>query len=114
VQDGSTSPAAADVAVSAATGIGLEALRHAAAAQLLGGSHARTELLASSSVRCRNSLERALGCLQRALAAANQQLGDELLSVELRTALQELAEVLGEVCTDDLLDHIFSRFCIGK
>lgn len=114
VQDGSSSPADADLAVSVATGIGLEALRKAAAARLLGGSHARTELLASSSVRCRNSLERALGCLQRALAAANQQLGDELLSVELRTALQELAEVLGEVCTDDLLDHIFSRFCIGK
>ncbi|MFM7039067.1 MAG: tRNA modification GTPase [Planctomycetaceae bacterium] len=100
--------------VSATTGAGMVELRAAAAAELTTGSHARSELLASSSVRCRNSLERALGCLQRALDAVNQQLGDELLSVELRAALQELAEILGEVCTDDLLDHIFSRFCIGK
>ncbi|MFM7059046.1 MAG: tRNA modification GTPase [Planctomycetota bacterium] len=112
VRDGVTS--SAELIVSAATGSGLDALRTATVAQLLGGSQARTELLASSSVRCRNSLERALGCLQRANEAASQQLGDELLSVELRAALQELAEVLGEVCTDDLLDHIFSRFCIGK
>lgn len=104
----------AELVVSAATGLGIERLRAAAAALLLGGSQARTELLASSSVRCRNSLERAHGCLQRALEAASRQLGDELLSVELRDALQELAEILGEVCTDDLLDHIFSRFCIGK
>lgn len=104
----------ADIIISAATGAGLDSLRTLAASRLTTGSHARTELLASSSVRCRNSLERALECLQRSLAAANQQLGDELLSVEIRGALQELAEILGEVCTDDLLDHIFSRFCIGK
>jgi tRNA modification GTPase len=38
----------------------------------------------------------------------------EILALELRTALDELGELVGAVYTDDLLDRVFSRFCIGK
>jgi tRNA modification GTPase len=38
----------------------------------------------------------------------------ELLALELRGALEQLGEMVGTVYTDDLLDRIFSRFCIGK
>ena len=38
----------------------------------------------------------------------------ELLALELRSALDQLGEMVGAVYTDDLLDRIFSRFCIGK
>ena len=38
----------------------------------------------------------------------------ELLALELREALEQLGEMVGAVYTDDLLDRIFSRFCIGK
>jgi len=38
----------------------------------------------------------------------------ELLALELRLALDQLGELVGAVFTDDLLDRIFSRFCIGK
>ena len=38
----------------------------------------------------------------------------ELLALELREALHQLGEMVGAVYTDDLLDRIFSRFCIGK
>ena len=41
-------------------------------------------------------------------------MGNELIAVELRTALHELGKVVGAVYTDDLLDRIFSKFCIGK
>ena len=37
-----------------------------------------------------------------------------LLALELRGALDQLGEMVGAVYTDDLLDRIFSRFCIGK
>ena len=40
--------------------------------------------------------------------------GDELIACEIRTALLELGKVAGAVYTDDVLDRIFSRFCIGK
>jgi tRNA modification GTPase len=38
----------------------------------------------------------------------------DLLALELRGALDQLGEMVGAVYTDDLLDRIFSRFCIGK
>jgi tRNA modification GTPase len=37
-----------------------------------------------------------------------------VLALELRSALEELGVIVGAVYTDDLLDRIFSRFCIGK
>jgi len=38
----------------------------------------------------------------------------ELLALELRLTLEELGAMVGAVYTDDLLDRVFSRFCIGK
>jgi tRNA modification GTPase len=38
----------------------------------------------------------------------------ELVTLELRGAVDQLGEMVGAVYTDDLLDRIFSRFCIGK
>ena len=40
--------------------------------------------------------------------------GDELVAFDLRLAVDELGRVVGAVVTDDILDRIFSRFCIGK
>ena len=40
--------------------------------------------------------------------------GDELVAIDLRQALDELGKVVGDVVTDDILDRIFRRFCIGK
>jgi tRNA modification GTPase len=40
--------------------------------------------------------------------------GDELVAGELRLALEELGQVAGTVANNDVLDALFSRFCIGK
>ena len=40
--------------------------------------------------------------------------GDELIAFDLRLAVEELGKVVGAVVTDDILDRIFRRFCIGK
>ena len=45
---------------------------------------------------------------------AVDMLGDELIAVELREAVDHLGRIAGRVFTDDILDRIFSRFCIGK
>ena len=74
----------------------------------------KSELLGSTAVRCRDSLKRTIRSLQSASQAANADAGDEIISLELRDALQQLSTILGEVYTDDILDHIFSNFCIGK
>ena len=47
-------------------------------------------------------------------SCATSRRGEELLAAEIRFALDELGKVSGAVTTDDVLDRIFSRFCIGK
>ena len=59
------------------------------------------------------SLRLAGHSLQRARDVA-QTGQEELVAAEVRVALDELGKVVGAVYTDDLLDRIFSRFCIGK
>lgn len=69
---------------------------------------------AGTAARCRESLREATDRLAAAREAAEHQLGDELVAGEIRLALACLGEVVGAVYTDDVLDRIFSRFCIGK
>jgi tRNA modification GTPase len=99
------------VATSAVTGSGLDAVRALLAARARG--HARPAQAPSWS-RCRHHVEACLGHLRQAHAIVLYEEPPELLAVELRGALDQLGEMVGAVYTDDLLDRIFSRFCIGK
>lgn len=71
-------------------------------------------LLGSTSARCHNALSQTRTSLAAAKELATSQAGDEIISLELATAIDHLGEITGAVYTDDLLDRIFSRFCIGK
>jgi tRNA modification GTPase len=99
------------VATSALTRAGLADLRRL----LAGRARAKHRpALAPSLGRCRHHVEACLGHLRRAHADVLDEEPPELLALELRGALDELGEMVGAVYTDDLLDRIFSRFCIGK
>ncbi|REJ87353.1 MAG: GTP-binding protein [Planctomycetota bacterium] len=102
------------IAVSARNGTGIDALRTAIADRLLAAPAAGQELLGSTAARCRDSLRKALEAVERARALASQGAGDELIALEIREALEQTGRIAGRVYTDDLLDRIFSRFCIGK
>lgn len=52
--------------------------------------------------------------LHRVLDGVNQGLTGDLLALDIRQALHHLGEITGKVTTEDLLENIFSRFCIGK
>jgi tRNA modification GTPase len=52
--------------------------------------------------------------LRRAHAIVLDEDPPEILALELRETLEQLGEMVGAVYTEDLLDRIFSRFCIGK
>jgi tRNA modification GTPase len=43
-----------------------------------------------------------------------QNVTNELLALDIRQALHHLGEITGDITTDDLLENIFSKFCIGK
>jgi tRNA modification GTPase len=99
------------LATSAVTREGLNQLR-----QLLRdrASDFGRPALAPSLSRCRHHVDTALDGLRRAHHLVLEQNPPELLALELRGALDQLGEMVGAVYTNDLLDRIFSRFCIGK
>ena len=55
-----------------------------------------------------------IGSLQNAVRTVENAAGEELVVVELKESLEHLGRMLGDVFTDDILDRIFSNFCIGK
>jgi tRNA modification GTPase len=99
------------LATSAATGQGLtellEVVRQWSAMRKLPP-------LAPSLSRCQGHVQACLDHLRRAHGLVLFEDPPELLALELREALERLGEMVGAVYTDDLLDRIFSRFCIGK
>ena len=104
-------PPAGDIPVSVVAPDGLDALLHRlteAVARLTSAP------LAPSQSRCRAHVERALEALRRAHEHAREADPHELLALALREALHEVGAMAGAVYTNDLLDRIFSRFCIGK
>jgi tRNA modification GTPase len=99
------------LATSALTGFGLGLLRSVLAERTATRSEAP---LAPSLSRCRHHVEACLAGLRRAHTIVLERMPPELLALELRSALDQLGEMAGAVYTDDLLDRVFSRFCIGK
>ena len=100
-----------DLRISAITGDGLDALARAIVAR------ARTRLgegqdLVPISTRQSFHLKQAAGHLQRYLAG--RHLDIELRAEELRIAADSLGRLTGKIDAEDVLDQIFSRFCIGK
>jgi tRNA modification GTPase len=71
-------------------------------------------MVAATALRGAESLSRAIDALLRAEELATTGFDETLVASELRGALWELRSIAGVVYTDDLLDRIFSRFCIGK
>ena len=99
------------LATSAHTGVGIESLRTLLAER---ARQQKQSALAPSLSRCRHHVESCLEQLRRAHSIVLFGDPPELLALELREVLEQLGAMVGTVYTDDLLDRIFSRFCIGK
>jgi tRNA modification GTPase len=103
------------IATSSRTGDGMDALCEVIYARLMkepaGDSR---QVISSTTGRCRDSVRLAGAAIERAREIATGSGGDELVAAELRIALAEVGKVVGAVYTDDMLDRIFSTFCIGK
>ncbi len=104
---------------SAATGSGLDALRAAVAAALGSGAGAQAGAMAVLP-RHRAALDRAGAALREAVRAAQREpprgpwRRPEETAALLRLAIDALGEITGALHADDLLEIVFSRFCIGK
>lgn len=101
------------IATSSATGAGLDLLRERLREAIIAATMP-DGAVASTAARCSESLRFASESLQLASDLTKNSAGDELVASEIRSALTELGKVVGAIYTDDVLDRIFSRFCIGK
>jgi tRNA modification GTPase len=105
--------AAPPLRVSARTGEGFDELRRILGRSLGQGEAAR-DTAAISNVRHARLLEAAGESLSAAEAAVQGGAPEECVVSDLRGAQRALEEVTGRRTSDDLLRHIFGRFCIGK
>jgi tRNA modification GTPase len=102
------------VRISALTGDGIEALEEAIIELVTGGSVTLADTPLVSNPRHKALLQCALSHTQAAIEAQETGLSPDLVSIDVRTAVDALGEITGETAAEDLLDTIFSKFCIGK
>jgi tRNA modification GTPase len=102
------------VFTSSQTESGIDAIAREIEAALRVAAASSASVVGSTVQRASSSLREAGGSVEAAVAAAENQMGDEIVAAEIREALNSLGLVVGVVYTDDILDLVFGRFCIGK
>jgi tRNA modification GTPase len=102
------------VSTSMLTGEGLPDLEETIADMILAGRTLYGESALVTSARHQEALRRAAENLSASSISLEQRLPLDFVSIDLRAAYDALGEVTGETASDDLLDRIFSEFCIGK
>jgi tRNA modification GTPase len=102
------------ITISAKTGEGLDLLEARIEAALLRDMASEPDAVLTINARQNAALERAAQALDRAGGVLQADGGLELVSIELRDALDALAEVIGATTNEDILTRLFQNFCIGK
>jgi tRNA modification GTPase len=102
------------VRVSALHGDGMADLEDALYERVVGGHLPGGDTPWVTNVRHKEALERACRHIADALASVAAHRTDDLVAIDVTAAVGTLGEITGESVTEDLLDTIFSRFCIGK
>jgi len=102
------------VAVSCLTGQGIEALKDAIKELIWSGEIKAEMLQVMINSRHQDALNRARAATLRTLEALQADQGLELVALDLRIAVNAVGEIVGKTTTEDVLDVIFSQFCIGK
>lgn len=103
-----------DVRISAISGKGIEDLFKLLKIKSIGSKNYTEKNAIVSNVRHYNALKMAKTSLENANKSMINKMSGEFVSVDLRLAEDQLGEVIGKVTTDDILNNIFSKFCIGK
>ncbi len=96
------------------TGQGIETLKDAIKELVWSGEIKAEMLEVMINARHQDALRRAREATQRTLDALRADLSLDLVAVDLHIAVNAVGEIVGKTATEDLLDSIFSQFCIGK
>lgn len=99
--------------ISAATGDGLPELLHAITSRLTGNLDPRNDLLIANA-RHYEALQRARTSLERVIEGLDTNLSADFIAQDLRETLAHLGAITGAITSSEILQTVFSRFCIGK
>jgi tRNA modification GTPase len=102
------------VPISALTGDGLDALEEAIVDRVLSGQVITSSAPLVTHPRHKDALARAHASVEAAQAALREGLPADCVAIDLTGAVNALGEITGQTVTDDLLETVFGKFCIGK
>ena len=108
------SPPAPFVHVSCLTGHGIESLKDTIKEVVWSGEIKAEMLEVMINSRHQDALNRARTATLRTVEALRGDQTLELVAMDLRIGVNAIGEIVGKTTTEDLLDQIFSKFCIGK
>lgn len=103
-----------DIKVSAKTGFGMKDLAKILVKKAIGTNYYTEKTAIISNFRHYNCLKNARESLLNARESILKKVSGEFISIDLRNAAISLGEIIGEVTSDDILNNIFMKFCIGK
>lgn len=103
-----------DVKISAKTGEGIDLLFDKLKEKTIGNESYTEKTAIVTNLRHHNCLKKSRENLINARESILKKMSGEFISVDLRNAEMNLAEIIGEVTSDDILNNIFMKFCIGK
>jgi tRNA modification GTPase len=95
-------------------GSGVEELESAVLHHVIGGDFVQGDSPIITNVRHDDALRRAQASLSHAIKSLDAKMPSEFIAVDLRSSLDAIGEIVGKTTTEDILDRIFSQFCIGK
>ncbi|MDO4691194.1 MAG: tRNA uridine-5-carboxymethylaminomethyl(34) synthesis GTPase MnmE [Fusobacterium sp.] len=103
------------IKISATSNIGIEDLENKIYKYIIDEKvDDSSQKLIITNVRHKSALEKTYMALNNIFETVKKGLPMDLMAVDIKDALDSLGEVTGEISSEDLLDHIFSNFCVGK
>jgi len=105
-------PPPAFIKISAKEGKGIASLEKLIYRKFIKGELNISDTVMVTDIRHKNALLKAYTAMKKALRAIGAS--EEFIALDLRQALDALGEIVGETTTEDILDRVFSRFCVGK
>jgi len=102
------------IKTSAITGEGFDKLESKIKDTIFQGRSPEIESILVTNARHIDCLQGALQSTEKGIMSIEKRLSSEFYLVNLKEAVKSLQEIVGESISDDVLDRIFSRFCIGK
>jgi tRNA modification GTPase len=102
------------IGISAKTGQGINDLTAKLKESIIANANYSEKSAIVSNTRHFQCLQSARESLADAISSLNQKFSGEFIAVDIRNSVNHLGEIIGEVTSEDVLNNIFSKFCIGK